>query len=378
MTTADRDDPRVDEPDGDAPDGLMDELADEPALESPRRGRRWRRVLVVTVVMLFSLMIVVAGALYVITDQLAGNVTRIPAVFAPLDPATRPAKPAGEAETFLLAGSDSRAGEPTTGSNARDTEFEPGAQRSDAIMLVRVDPAKPAVVVVSIPRDSWVPVPGHGLAKINAAYAYGGPTLLVRTVEQLTKVRVDHFATIDFAGFQAMVDAVGGIDVTMPERTTIATALGTTVLEQGRDHLDGRAALAYVRQRAGLPRGDLSRVQRQQNVLRALMNKAVSGGMLTSPVRLYHLLDAVTRSVGVDDTLTNGDLRSLAFDVRSLRGQAVTFLTAPVAGLGREGDQSVVRLDEQRAPRLWHALNSDELQQYLEDNSGDVLGANPP
>ncbi len=362
-----------------APDELMDELADEPAAakspDKPRR-RRWRRVLVVTVVMVFALLLLAAGGLYVISDKLAGNVTRIPAVFDPLDPAARPTKPpgpAGQAETFLLAGSDSLAEGPTTGSDATADEV-PGAQRSDVIMLVRVNAARTEAVVVSIPRDSWVPVPGHGMAKINAAYSYGGPTLMVRTVEALTKVRVDHFATIDFAGFRAMVDAVGGIDVTVAERTTF----GDVVFDAGTNHLDGRRALAYVRQRKGLPRGDLDRVRRQQSALRALLNKAVSGGLLTDPVRLYHLLDAVTRSVGVDDTLSNGDLRSLAYEMRNLRARTVTFMTSPVAGLGREGDQSVVYLDPKRAPRLWRDLDTDRIRDYLADNGGDVLGGTTP
>jgi LCP family protein required for cell wall assembly len=354
------------------PDGLMDELADESEPESPRRRRRWRRVLVLTVVMLFSLVLLTAGGLYVISDRLADNVARIPSVFTALDPEERPNKPpgqAGQAETFLLAGSDSLADDPNSGAS-----LIPGAQRSDVIMLARVNAARTAAVVVSIPRDSWVSVPGHGMAKVNAAYAYGGPTLLVRTVEALTNVRVDHFATIDFAGFRAMVDAVGGIDVNVAERTTF----GEIVFEPGRNHLDGRRALAYVRQRHGLPQGDLSRVQRQQNALRALLAKAVSGGMLRDPVRLYDLLDALSRSVGVDDTLGNGDLRSLAFGMRNLRPGTVTFMTSPVAGLGREGRQSVVHLDKRRAQRLWHAFDHDRIQDYLKNNGGDVLGGNPP
>jgi LCP family protein required for cell wall assembly len=376
MTGSTEDDPDEEAGPG-APDELMDELADKPEPARPPRGRRWRRVLVATVVMLFALLLAAAGALYVVSDRLADNVTRIPHVFVSLDPATRPAKPpgpAGAAETFLLAGSDSLAAEPTTGSAAHGRPLEPGGQRSDAIMLVRVNAARTAAVVVSIPRDSWVDIPGHGMAKINAAYSYCGPTLLVRAVEKLTNVRVDHFATIDFAGFRSMVDAVGGIDVTVAERTTF----GDIVFQPGANHLDGRHALAYVRQRHGLPQGDLSRVQRQQSALRALLNKAVSGGLLDSPVRLYHLLDAVTRSVGVDDTLSNGDLRALAFGLRNLRARTVTFLTSPVAGLGREGKQSVVYLDARRGPKLWHALDNDRIRDYLRENGGDVLGGSPP
>jgi LCP family protein required for cell wall assembly len=359
---------------GAAPDGLMDELAD--ATPAASRRRLWRRALAITAGMLCSLVLVVVGGLYVLSDRLMGNVERIPSVFAPLDPDQRPAKPAGQASqgtTFLLAGSDSLAGEPTTATGGGDRTFRPGAQRSDAIMLVRLNTTHPAATVVSIPRDSWVPVPGHGATKINAAYAYGGPTLLVQTVERLTGVRVDHFATIDFAGFRAIVDSLEGIDVTVAERTTF----GPVVFNAGVNHLDGRRALAYVRQRKGLPRGDLDRVLRQQSALRALMNKAVSSGLLGDPAQLYQLLSTVTRFVGVDDTLGDHDLLSLAASMRGLRPGDVTFMTAPVAGTGREGDQSVVYLDRRLAPLLWDAVEHDTVRDYLAQNGGDTLGGSP-
>jgi LCP family protein required for cell wall assembly len=362
-------------------DELMDTLADgpteehpgEPAGRPPRsRGRRARRVLLTAVGMLCSLVLLAAGGLYVLSDRLAGNVERIPGVFAGLDPAQRPPKPAGlagRAETFLLAGRDSRSPEPSGGAG-----FSPGGQRSDVLMLVRVNAARTEAVVVSIPRDSWVPIPGRGMAKINAAYAFGGPGLAVETVEALTGIRVDHFATVDFAGFEAVVDAVGGIEVTLAR----ATAFGDISFHAGVNHLDGRRALAYVRQRDGLPRGDLDRVRRQQSALRALLTRVASTDLLGDPLRLYDLLDAVTRWVEVDDTMSNGDLRSLALDLRHLRGPNVTFLTSPVARTGWAGNQSVVYLDPERGPRLWQALDHDRIRSYLADNGADVLGGSPP
>lgn len=137
-------------------------------------------------------------------------------VFGPLDVAQRPA--ATESLTFLLVGTDSRSPEPTTGAEASGPEYVPGAQRSDVIMLFTLSPDRTGASVVSIPRDSWVPIPGRGLGKINTAYSYGGPTLLINTVEQLTQLRVDHFMVIDFAGFQQMTDAVGGSTCSSPRR----------------------------------------------------------------------------------------------------------------------------------------------------------------
>jgi LCP family protein required for cell wall assembly len=312
-----------------------------------------------------------AGAVFYLTESLGANVARVPDAFAGLDAAIRPAE--SDALTFLLVGTDSRSAEPTTG-DAAATGVDPGSQRSDVLMLARIDPDRTRASVVSIPRDSWVDIPGRGKNKINAAYAFGGPSLLIQTVEQLTGSRVDHFAVIDFAGFQAMVDAVGGIDVRVAE----ATSNEGVRFHQGINHLDGAAALAYVRQRYDLPRGDIDRAQRQQNALRAVLDKAVSGGLLADPVQLYRLLDAVSRSVSVDDTLSNGGIRELGIEMRGLRPSAVTFVGAPVRGLGREGAQSVVYLDEPRSAEMWKALGADDLAAYAQRNPGDSLGETPP
>ena len=146
-----------------------------------------------------------------------------------------------------------------------------------------------------------------------------------------------------------MVDSVGGIDVAIAE----VTSNQGVDFRQGVNHLGGAQAFAYVQQRYGLPNGDLDRAHRQQNALCALLAKAASSGTLSDPIALYGLIDATSRSVGVDDTLGNGALRSLAFGLRGLRPSAVTFLNAPVAGLGREGAQSVVYLDDSRSTDLW-------------------------
>lgn len=147
--------------------------------------------------------------------------------------------------TFLLVGTDSRSAASTTGEDATGPSFVPGAQRSDVVMLAQVSADRQSARVVSIPRDSWVEIPGRGRGKVNAAYSWGGAALLVATVEKLTGVRVDHFAVIDFAGFRSVVDAVGGVDVGVAARTASA---GVTS-QAGVNHLDGDAALVYVRQR---------------------------------------------------------------------------------------------------------------------------------
>jgi LCP family protein required for cell wall assembly len=359
---------------GEDSDPLL-EFDDEAGEEaSPRRRRAVRRVLFISMGVLVVLVFSGIGGLYLLSERLGDNVQRYPSVFSGLDESQRPKPPVNEAATtFLLMGTDSRSSEPTTGTGATAPDFVPGSQRSDAILLVRVAGDKAHASVVSIPRDSWVPIPGHGSNKINAAYSFGGPTLLVQTVEAMTHVRIDHFAVIDFAGFQAMTDSVGGIDVQI---SAPSSSRGVT-FHAGLNHLNGEQALIYVRQRYDLPRGDLDRVQRQQNALRALMDKAASSGLLSNPLRTYDLVDAVSRSVGVDDSLSNGGLRSLVFDLRNMRSSGVMFMTAPVAGLGWEGSQSVVYLEPNKSSALWQAVNTDRVGDYVKNNPADQLGDSP-
>lgn len=340
------------------------------AVKRPQRGRAVRRVLVGLVVVCLLLVGAAALGIYGLTESIGNNVARVPNVFGDLDDDARPA--VDDALTFLLVGGDLDSAQPTTGTDATPS-VKTGAVRSDVLMLARVNAERTEVGVVSIPRDSWVDIPIHGRNKVNAAFALGGPPLLIQTVENLTQIRIDHYLVIDFAGFQAMVDAVGGIDVGIAE----ATSNHGVDFFQGVNHLDGGAALAYVRQRRGLPHGDLDRAQRQQNALRGLLAKAASSGMLSDPVRLYGLLDATSRSVSVDDTLSNGGLRQLAFDVRGLRPSNVTFLSAPVGALGQEGSQSVVYLDDNRGAELWAALRGGTTPQYASRYPADSLGSAP-
>ena len=180
---------------------------------TPRNGRR-------IVIFLAVLVVLLGGIGYAVASQLAqsvgNNVPRVPGVFGSLPAQDRPADQS--ATTFLIVGTDSRSPEPTTGTDG--IGVKPGSARSDVIMLASVAADRKSAAVVSIPRDSWVPIPGRGQNKINAAYAFGGPSLLTQTVENLTGVRVNHFAIVDFAGFQALVDSVGGIDVQVRQTTS--------------------------------------------------------------------------------------------------------------------------------------------------------------
>lgn len=314
----------------------------EPAVGAPRK-RRLPRVLAILVLVLVVVIGMFGAALYISVQRLSSNIARVPDVFSALDSPERPS-PLDNRVSFVVMGTDSR---------------HAAVQRSDDVLMlarvdVNLDPDNTAASVVSIPRDSWVDVPQHGPNRVSAAYAYGGPSLLVKTVEQLTKARIDHFAIIDFAGFQDMVNAVGGIEL-------------------GANHLDGRAALDYVSFGSNAPAGYADRLGRQQTALRALLDKAASSGLLADPIKLFRLLDALSHAISVDETLSDGSLQELGLQMRGLRTSGVQFLVCPTTGLAREGTQTVVHVDEVRSAELWEALRADTVAEYARRNPGSLL-----
>jgi LCP family protein required for cell wall assembly len=315
---------------------------------------------------------VVGGGIWYLTNRYAGNIDRVGDVFNGLDQGSRPAEasptdPAsagGNPITFLLVGSDTR-------SDLAAGQL-PDA-RSDAIMIARFSADQAHAQVISIPRDSWVDIPGYGKSKINAAYAYGGPTLLIQTVEQLTGVRIDHYAAIDFDGLINVTDELGGVDVDVAE----TTSWGDYTFTAGSNHLNGDAARWYVGQRYDLPGGDFDRVKRQQNYLRAMFGKLFSQGVFTSPGKLDSVLLTVSSAVAVDDGLSNSDLLSMAYSLRGLTPDTIDFFTAPVLGTGAEGAASVVYLDTTTGARMWQYLNTDSLSQNTAEFSDEALPAIP-
>ena len=357
----------ADHPERDAstrPDGVYT-LADDDEPRSPRR-RILRRVLISLGILGLVLAMLIGGGLWFLTERYAGNIDRVADVFDHLDEDSRPAPatPADETSedpvTFLLVGSDTR---------EETAEGEDPGARSDAIMIARFSGDRQHAQLISIPRDSWVDIPGHGKNKINASYAFGGPTLLIQTVEQLTQVRIDHYVAIDFDGIIQVTDDLGGVDVVVAE----TTSNGPYTFEAGPNHLDGEQARWYLAQRYGLQGGDFDRVRRQQQYLQAMFGKLFSSDTFTDPGRLDAALLAVTSAVSIDDTLGNGDLLALAYSLRNVKPNNVDFFTAPVLGTGMEGPASVVYLDTVTCERMWGYLRSDSLSQNADEFSRQAL-----
>jgi len=302
-------------------------------------------------------------AILYLEHRLSENVTRIPGVFDGLDDRpSRPTGPAGGALNVLVVGTDRRSDVPTTGSDARAATWVPGAQRSDALMILHIAADRRSAAIISIPRDTWVNVPGYGMHKINAAFSFAGPSLTIATVEQLTDVHIDHLAVIDWSGFEALIDAVGGITVTVP--ATVTDSVHDITWAAGEHRLDGAEALAYVSQRHGLPLGDLDRIQRQQVVLRTVMQDALHQEMRKDPRMLYGFLDTVSQHLSLDSDWSTKDLVALVVSMRSFETADLRYLTMPVAGFGTEGAESVVYGARRPARGLWGAVIADEVEAW--------------
>lgn len=339
----------------------------------PRRIRRRRRrrpvrtfVLGMTGCVMVLVVTLTSAALY-LQHELSSRIDRIDGVFAGLpDRPPKPAGSAGEAVNILLLGTDTRSDEPTTGQQATAATWLPGAQRSDAIMILHIDGDRRGASVISIPRDSWVDVPGHGTHKINAAFSFGGPSLAVQTIERLTDIRIDHLAVIDWNGFEKLTDSIGGVTLDIPE--TVHDGYRDITWAAGRHRMNGDEALDYVGQRAGLPGGDFDRIHRQQYFLRTLLNETLHQELLKEPTQVYEILKTLTDNLSVDSGWSVGAMRGLLFSLRNLRSADIEYVTVPVRGTGMEGAQSVVYLDRLGNDRLWDAMRQDGVSDWLSAN----------
>lgn len=259
--------------------------------------------------------------------------------------AGRPAEQSGT--TYLLVGSDSRKGLTAQQKRRLGTGSAAG-QRTDTIMLLHTG-AGPNLLM-SIPRDSIVAIPGHGTTKINAAFAYGGPKLLVRTIESSTGIRVDDYVQIGFGGFVDVVDSVGGVRI-CPQQA-MKDRRANLNIKKGCQHATGRVALGYARSRHTLGLGDIGRAQHQREVVSAVGRKAASPWTVLNPFRYYSLAMAGSKSVAVGtDT---GMLATMRFGYAMTRVNGSTGLTCsvPISDLA-------VHWDPVRSRQLFRLIAQD-------------------
>lgn len=336
----------------------------------PAQRKKSRRTLLIALGLLAGVLALVAASVVWLGWSVLGGLGQFENPFEGLAEENRPAVVAAEGTTFLLAGTDRRSEVPTTGSEAEAPSWLYGAQRSDSIMLMHLTEDGERAYVVSIPRDSWIDIPGHGKAKANAAFSFGGPSLFVETIENLTDVRVENVAVVDWSGLVGLVDALGGVELTFDTETVG----GGRKWPAGTHTLSGEEVLSYVSERYRLPNGDFGRIQRQQAVLRSIATGLMSREVLTSPATALATAKAITRSLSVDETLGLKDMVELAMQGKDLRPSDVTYVTVPTKGTGSAGGQSVVFLDTDKLDGFFSALKRGKLEQWIEKNGASVTG----
>jgi LCP family protein required for cell wall assembly len=271
---------------------------------------------------------------------------------------SRPAATPGA--DWLIVGSDSRDGLSTAQKKQLATGSAPG-QRTDTMMLLHI-PADTSgsgggPTLVSLPRDSYVSIPGHGQNKLNAAYAFGGPKLLVQTVEGLTGIRIDHYVEIGFGGLYNLVNDVGGVPMCLNRSAKDPKA--ALNVKAGCQTLNGQEALGYSRSRASA-RGDLDRVDHQRTLITALLHKATSPMTLLNPLHSFKLVADGPGAVAAADGDHLTDLARLAWAARSLNEDGTT-TTVPIGRVYRvNGVGDVLGWDTARARALFTALRQDK------------------
>lgn len=252
---------------------------------------------------------------------------------------------------WLLVGSDSRAGlDQADADRLMAGELDDTLGRTDTIMVVHIPSFGGKPKIVSFPRDSLVDIPGYGQNKINQAFTLGGPQLLQQTIEQATGMRIDHYAEIGFGGFANLVDAVGGINMCVPEALNDPMA-GINV-QAGCQDMDGPTALGYVRSRYTSAGGDLDRVQRQRDFVSALGKEIASPGTLLNPFRFFPVIGGLTDSLTVNEKDHVWHLARLAIAIAGGADQE----TVPVGGYQDLDVGNVVIWDEQGAQQLFDSM----------------------
>jgi LCP family protein required for cell wall assembly len=308
----------------------------------PRRRKRRRPGRTIGIIVL--ILLVILGGTYFWLDT---SLTRVEAL---ADYPGRPAEAAGT--NWLIVGSDSREGL-TPAQKKQLSTGDAAGQRTDTMLVAHLPDNDTPATLMSLPRDSNVQIPGHGVSKINAAFALGGPKLLVQTVEQATGLRMDHYAEINFAGFAGMVDAVGGVEMDIPKRMH-DTVTGATI-KKGHQTLSGAQALAFVRMRhsSATPRSDLDRVENQRKFIGALAGELSSPGTFLNPFELIPVLSEVPDALTVDEGDHLYNLAGLGFAMGGIDDGETITTTVPVT------DGSATQWDETKSKQLFDALKND-------------------
>jgi LCP family protein required for cell wall assembly len=313
-----------------------------PRTRGPRGGRRWlrpKRILLILATLVVVLALATVGLYFSLNSKLTRVNVLVPTGFT------------SAGTNWLIAGSDSRGGLTKTEEDQLALGHDISGGRSDTIMLLHIPSNGTRPTLVSIPRDSYVPIPGHGDNKINAAYAIGGPKLLIETVQNVTGLHIDHYMGIGFGGLVDVVNDVGGVTLCLPGPMKDPKA-GLN-LKKGCQTLNGGQALSFVRTRE-FPLGDLQREQDQRALLKSLLAKMTSAGTLINPFAAIPAASGAASSLTVDQGTNLSQLVAVAF---ALRNPVTTMV--PFNGFGNTSAGSVVEWNIPEAKVFFHDLGTD-------------------
>jgi LCP family protein required for cell wall assembly len=330
----------------------LDSRGPEPATRA-RWRRRLRRVTLVAAAGLALVVGVAAGGAFFTARHLASHVQRLPGITA-LQSADQPMMPAATRKSMTILLTSSGRQPSAHGGGGADGASKVPAPLSGLIALVHLNADKRGGAVVSIPANTVVNIPGHGRQKIWSALSIGGPSLLIRTAERLTNVRINHYSIINFQGVAQVIGAMNGVKVDVP--FTIHSQ-GFT-FHAGINKLTGRSVLAYARQ---LQVSQIGRTQLQSNLIRAILEKIADDHLFSHVSTDYRVLDAMAQALSVDSDMTDAELVSLGLRLGGLASKDGTFITA--ATTVRSGTKAVF-LRQPLARRLWSAIRNDSVAAY--------------
>jgi LCP family protein required for cell wall assembly len=314
---------------------------DHPKEPGRRRRRPWRVVLIALGSVLALVIVAVIGS-YAYVNHVVSSIPRLHV--ANLVAAVGPAGTL-DGQTFLVTAYP----EGPTGTAAQQAA---PSRNSNLVILLHTNANGKGGGAVTIPADIMVHVPGAGTKQLWDAIQKSGPSLLVKTITQFTGIPINHYARLDFSHIAGLVNAIGGIDVTVPVATK---GFGYTFVK-GVNHLNGVTAIYYGRDPSIKGQG---RVLRQENLMRTVMVKIANDHLLTNPITVVHVLNAITSMLAVDSNLTNSDIESLAKQFGKLTADAATFVTAPTRTVGSNVLPNTA-LDAQ----LWTAVKHDSIAAF--------------
>ena len=325
-----------------------------PAPTTKQKMSTGAKIATTLLVVVVTVAVAIAATVGYLLTRVSSSYERHTEVIPNAFPENRPEEREDDGETILLLGSDTR--------GELDTEDIDASQdgRSDTMMLAHIPHDHDAVYFVSIMRDSWVDIPGHGMAKINAAMAYGGVPLTIEVVEDLIGSRVDEVAMVDFTGFEGLTNALGGVTVT----NTVAFQSGGHNFPAGDIKLNGEEALTFVRTRKAFEDGDYQRVRNQQAWVRGIAREMISTKTITNPARIIDVVDAIAPYMAVTPGLDTAYILNTAAGLRNVRTSDLYFMSVPTSGPAWEDGQSVILLDDEGVAELREAFETDTLGAY--------------